>query len=287
MTEQAASALPGDAPAPVRRPTRKPLPVKFKIGVAIVIGYVLLGVLGPALSSADPDQSNILARLQAPSDENWLGTDQLGRDFLVRLLVAIRVDLPVAFLAAFCPMVIGTAVGALAGYFGRLPDMVVSRAADLVQAFPVYVFLLVLVFALGSGATSFIIAATAIAWVGYARLTRGEVLRLRSLEFVAAARVSGLPELRILATHVMPNALPQTLIYFMSDIVLMVLVLSSLSFLGVGIQPPTAEWGRMIAEGQPFLHSHWRLAVAPGLMLMIFGIALSLIADGLDDWYRP
>jgi peptide/nickel transport system permease protein len=287
MTEQAATPSPGNGSTLRQRSTRKPLPVKFKIGVAIVIGYVFLGVLGPVLSSADPDQSNILNRLQAPSTEHWLGTDQLGRDFLVRLLVAIRVDLPVAFLAAFCPMVIGTAAGALAGYFGRLPDMIVSRAADLVQAFPVYVFLLVLVFALGSGATSFIIAATAIAWVGYARLTRGEVLRLRSLEFVAAARVSGLPELRILVTHVMPNALPQTLIYFMSDIVLMVLVLSSLSFLGVGIQPPTAEWGRMIAEGQPFLHNHWRLAVAPGLMLMVFGIALSLIADGLDDWYRP
>ena len=141
-------------------------------------------------------------------------------------------------------------------------------------------------FALGSGATSFILAATVIAWVGYARLVRGEVMRLREMEFVAAARVSGLPPMRILATHVLPNALPQTLIYFMSDIVMMVLVLSSLSFLGVGIQPPTAEWGRMIAEGQPFLRSQWILSVAPGLMLMMFGIALSLVADGLDEWSR-
>jgi peptide/nickel transport system permease protein len=285
MDHAATTALNGEQ-GKARRSARKPLPAKFKIGVAIVCAYVLLGVLAPVLLPFDPDQSNILSRLQSPSAAHWLGTDQLGRDFLVRLLVAIRVDLPVAFVAAFFPMVIGTVVGAVAGYFGRLPDMIVSRAADLVQAFPVYVFLLVLVFALGSGATSFIIAATAIAWVGYARLTRGEVLRLRSLEFVAAARVTGLPELRILITHVMPNALPQTLIYFMSDVVLMVLVLSSLSFLGVGIQPPTAEWGRMIAEGQPFLHSHWRLAVMPGLLLMVFGVALSLIADGLDDWYR-
>jgi peptide/nickel transport system permease protein len=285
--EHAATRAVGAEPGRLQRPARKPLPAKVRVGVGILCVYVLLGVLGPVLLPFDPDQSDILSRLQPPSPAHWLGTDQLGRDFLIRLLIAIRVDLPVAFLAAFFPMVIGTAVGAVAGYFGRLPDMIVSRAADLVQAFPVYVFLLVLVFALGSGATSFIIAATAIAWVGYARLTRGEVLRLRSLEFVAAARVTGLPEMKILITHVMPNALPQTLIYFMSDIVLMVLVLSSLSFLGVGIQPPTAEWGRMIAEGQPFLHSHWRLAVMPGLMLMVFGIALSLIADGLDDWYRP
>lgn len=286
MTEHAAPTPLADEQVLDRRNARKRLPAKFSIGIFILCAYVLLGALAPMLLPFDPDQSNILRRLQSPSTTHWLGTDQLGRDFLVRLVVAIRVDLPVAFLAAFFPMVIGTVIGAVAGYFGRLPDMIVSRAADLVQAFPVYVFLLVLVFALGSGATSFIIAATAIAWVGYARLTRGEVMRLRSMEFVAAARVSGLPELRILATHVMPNALPQTLIYFMSDIVLMVLVLSSLSFLGVGIQPPTAEWGRMISEGQPFLHSHWRLAVLPGLMLMIFGIALSLIADGLDDWYR-
>ena len=265
---------------------RKPFPTKTKVGFAILILFVGLGIFGPILLPFDPDRSDILQRLKPPSAKHWLGTDQLGRDFLVRLLIAIRIDLPVAFLAAFFPMLIGTILGAVAGFYGKWPDMIVSRAADMVQAFPVYVFLLVLVFALGSGATSFIVAATVIAWVGYARLARGEVLRLKSLEFVAAARVTGLPEWKILSTHVMPNALPQTLIYFMSDIVLMVLVLSSLSFLGVGIQPPTAEWGRMLAEGQPFLHSQWRLAVAPGVMLMVFGIALSLVADGLDEWFR-
>jgi peptide/nickel transport system permease protein len=265
---------------------RKPLPLKTWIGLSILGLYVLVGILGPMLSPFDPDKADILKRLKPPSSTHWLGTDQLGRDFLTRLIVAIRVDLPIAFAAAFFPMVIGTALGAIAGFYGRLTDTLVSRAADLVQAFPVYVFLLVLVFALGAGATSFIIAATAIAWVGYARLTRGEVLRLKSLDFVAAARVTGLSETRVLATHVLPNALPQTLIYYMSDVVLMVLVLSSLSFLGVGIQPPTAEWGRMISEGQPFLRSHWWLAATPGFLLMVFGIALSLIADGLDDWYR-
>ncbi|MBZ0130189.1 MAG: ABC transporter permease [Rhodobacteraceae bacterium] len=273
------------APAP-RRKQRRPLTPKLKAGLCILGIYVLMGVFGPMLLPFDPDKSDILSRLQAPSAQHWLGTDQLGRDFLIRLLFAIRIDLPVAFAASFVPMIIGTALGAIAGYYGRLTDTIVSRAADLVQAFPVYVFLLVLVFAMGSGATSFIIAASAIAWVGYARLTRGEVLRLREMEFVAAARVTGLPESRILLTHVLPNALPQTVIYFMSDVVMMVLVLSSLSFLGVGIQPPTAEWGRMIAEGQPFLRSHWWLAAAPGLMVMVFGIGLSMIGDGLDEWYQ-
>lgn len=262
------------------------LPLKAKIGLGILVLYVLAGVFGPMLLPFDPDKADILQRLKPPSQLHWLGTDQLGRDFLTRLLVAIRVDLPIAFTAAFFPMMIGTALGAIAGYYGKLADTVVSRAADLVQAFPVYVFLLVLVFALGAGAVSFIIAATAIAWVGYARLARGEVMRLRSMEFVDAARISGLPERVILTTHVLPNALPQTLIYYMSDVVLMVIVLSSLSFLGVGIQPPTAEWGRMISEGQPFLRSHWWLAAAPGMLLMVFGIGLSLLADGLDDWMR-
>jgi peptide/nickel transport system permease protein len=284
MTDHSGFTVPTEAPA-VRAP-RKRLPGKARFGLAIIALYVLAGVFGPMLLPFDPDAANILQRLRPPSAQHWLGTDQLGRDFLVRLLYAIRIDLPVAFLAAFFPMLIGTALGAVAGFFGRIPDIVVSRSADIVQAFPVYVFLLVLVFALGSGATSFILAATVIAWVGYARLVRGEVMRLREMEFVAAARVSGLPPMRILATHVLPNALPQTLIYFMSDIVMMVLVLSSLSFLGVGIQPPTAEWGRMIAEGQPFLRSQWILSVAPGLMLMMFGIALSLVADGLDEWSR-
>ncbi|GGH39997.1 ABC transporter permease [Cribrihabitans marinus] len=264
----------------------RPLPMKARIGLTILAAYILAGIFGPMLLPFDPDKTDILRRLKPPSNVHWLGTDQLGRDFLTRLVVAIRVDLPIAFAAAFFPMVIGTALGAIAGYYGKLADTVVSRAADLVQAFPVYVFLLVLVFALGAGATSFIVAATVIAWVGYARLARGEVMRLKSLEFVEAARVTGLPERVILTTHVLPNALPQTLIYYMSDVVLMVLVLSSLSFLGVGIQPPTAEWGRMIAEGQPFLRSHWWLAAAPGLMLMVFGTGLSLLADGLDDWLR-
>jgi peptide/nickel transport system permease protein len=180
-------------------------------------------------------------------------------------------------------MVLGTFLGALAGFFGGWVDTIVMRTADVFQAFPAYILIIVLVFAMGQGARSILVAFTVLAWVIYARIIRGEILRVRDLDYVHAARVAGLSKLRILGVHVLPNSINQTLVYLPSDIVFATLALAAFSFLGLGIPPPTPEWGAMIAEGQPFIRSNWWLATVPGLVIVVLGLGISLIGEGLEE----
>lgn len=270
----------------VAAPVRRPWPWKLRLGVAVVALYCLVAVLAPLLAIADPNQRDILDRLAAPSLEHPFGTDALGRDVWSRLVYATRLDLWVAFLAAFLPLVIGTVLGAAAGFRGRVVDTIVMRTADVVQAFPIYIFIIALAFALGTGVKPILTAFAAVAWVVYARLVRTEVLRVRGLDYVLAARTGGLSETRVLVRHVLPNVLSQTFVYFFSDIVLAVLTLSAFSFLGFGVPPPTPEWGAMIADGQTYIQEQWWLTTAPALAIVGLGIGLSLIADGLDDRWR-
>lgn len=283
MTEH---STPQDEAEALTGPERRPLPKKIWIGASIVLVFILMAALAPWIAPHDPIAQDIPNRFANPGAGYLLGTDELGRDVLSRLIHAGRIDLPVGFLAAFLPMVLGTVFGLLAGYFGRWVDTIVMRTADLIQAFPIYIFLIAIVFALGSGVRSILIAFTAVAWVLYARLIRGEVLRIRNLDYMQAARGLGLSHLRIIFRHVLPNAGKQTVIYFMSDIVLAIVTLAALSYFGLGIRPPTADWGAMIADGQPFLRTQWWLAVLPGVVIVVFGTGLSLIADGLDDHMR-
>ncbi|NQV06251.1 ABC transporter permease [bacterium] len=259
------------------------LPVKVWVGLAIVLIYVLIAVFAPLLAPHDPLAIDPANKLASPTGDHLLGTDELGRDVLSRLLYAARVDLPIGFLGALMPMVLGTILGALAGFYGRWTDTLVMRTADVVQAFPAYILVIVLVFALGQGAKSILVAFTVLAWVVYARIIRGEVLRIRDLDYVHAARVAGLGRLRILRAHVLPNAINQTLIYLPSDIVFATLALAAFSFLGLGIPPPTPEWGAMIAEGQPFIRTNWWLATIPGLIIVVFGLGVSLIGEGFEE----
>ena len=217
---------------------------------------------------------------------HWLGTDELGRDVFSRLIYAARVDIPIGFLGALLPAIVGTILGALAGFFGRWVDTAIMRTADVVQAFPAYILVIVLVFALGQGAGSIIIAFTVLAWVIYARIIRSEVLRVKDLDYIHAASVAGLSRLRILRVHVFPNVINQTLVYLPNDIVFATLGLAAFSFLGLGIPPPTAEWGAMIAEGQPFIRTNWWLATVPGLVIVGLGLGLSLVGEGLEERLR-
>lgn len=277
------------------------LPTKVLIGGAIVLAFLLVALLAPVLASHDPYEQDLLDRLARPSAAHWLGTDSLGRDVLSRLIHAARTDLWIAFLAALLPMLAGTALGSLAGYFGRLADTAVMRLADLVQAFPVYVLTIALVFVvapvagerIGVGpldadrrAVAILIAFTAVGWVVYARLVRSEILRVRELDYVKAARMGGLSNLRILFRHVLPNATSQTVVYFFADFGIAVLVLAALSFLGLGFEPERPEWGSMIEAGRPFIRSHWWLSTVPGLVMATLGVGLALVGDGLDDRRR-
>ncbi|WP_051899184.1 ABC transporter permease [Sciscionella sediminilitoris] len=259
---------------------------RIRIGVLIVGLFVLLALAAPVITPYEPNKLDVFHILEAPSWAHWLGTDELGRDVLTRMVFAARVDLLIGFLGACLPAVLGTALGALAGYLGGWVDAVIMRASDVVQAFPTYILIIALVFALGQGPVSILVSFTVVAWVAYARLVRTEVLRIRELEFVQAAHTAGLSRTRVLWRHVTPNSLGQALVYLPSDIVVATLGLASLSFLGLGIEPPTAEWGAMIAAGKPYIQEQWWLATVPGLVVLVFGLGLSMIADGMESRLR-
>jgi peptide/nickel transport system permease protein len=260
---------------------------------ALLAGLILLAVIlfmviaAPLLTSYNPDTQDLNAILSGPSAHHLLGTDQLGRDTWSRLLYGGRVDLQVAFIAVLFPFVLGTILGSVAGYFGGWVDLVIMRVVDIVVAFPFYVLIIALVFVLGPGERSIYIAITAVGWVSYARIIRGEILVAKRQEYVLAAQSGGLSNLRIMGRHLLPNVITQAIIYAMSDIVQDILAIVTLSYLGLGIQPPTPDWGSMIANGQNFLTTHWQLTTLPGLAVVITGLALSLIGDGLADLLRP
>lgn len=256
---------------------------KIAIGAAIVALVALIGLLAPVLTSYSPTEQDVTDRLASPSAQHYLGTDTLGRDVYTRLIYAARIDIPLALAGALIAAAIGVAFGAMAGYVGRFADSAVMRTADFAQAFPVYIFLIAVVFIVGPGAKAYLIAAAAIAWVTYARIVRAEVLRVREQDYTRAAQVAGLGHRRVLFRHVLPNSAPQAVVYFASDVVLALVGLASLSFLGLGIQPPTAEWGAMIADGQRVLRDQWWISVAPGVAIVVVGLGFLLISQGLAD----
>jgi peptide/nickel transport system permease protein len=259
----------------------------FVAGVSILGAIILLAALAPIASWHDPIQQNLLQILQGPSWSHPLGTDELGRDVWSRLLYGARTDLRIAFLAVLFPFVIGTTVGLLSGYFGGTVDTISNWFVNVVVAFPFYVLIIALVFALGSGTRNIYIAITIVGWVSYTRIVRGEVLVAKRREYVLAARAGGLSDARIMGRHLLPNVITQAIIFSMSDIVLTILAIVTLGYLGLGVQPPTADWGKMIADGQTYLTTRWELSTIPGIAVVITALGLSLLADGLADLLRP
>jgi peptide/nickel transport system permease protein len=283
-SEQLTLPLPGTPAEEADRPgrLRKHHNIALVTGLTLFALMVLAAVFAPLLTSVDPLKQDLLhARLAPGSPGHLLGTDQLGRDVLSRLLYGARVDLRVGVLAVITPFVVGSLLGLLTGWFGGWIDMVIMRLVDVVVAFPFYILVIALVFALGQGATSIYIAISAVGWVAYCRIVRGQVLVAKEQEYALAARASGLPTWRILVRHLMPNVVLQAVVYSMSDIVLSILAIVTLSYLGLGISPPTPEWGSMIADGQNELLSQWYLSTIPGLCVVLVGLALALVADGL------
>jgi peptide/nickel transport system permease protein len=256
-------------------------------GLAIIGVILILVIAAPLITSYNPNTQNLNATLSGFSSKHWLGTDQEGRDTFTRLLYGGRVDLQVAFIAVLFPFVLGTILGSVAGYFGGWVDIIIMRIVDIVVAFPFFVLIIALVFVLGPGERSIYIAITLVGWVSYARIIRGEILVAKRQEYVLAAQSGGLSNLRIMGRHLLPNVITQAIIYAMSDIVQDILAIVTLSYLGLGIQPPTADWGTMISDGQNFLTTHWQLTTIPGLAVVITGLGLSLIGDGLADLLRP
>ncbi len=259
----------------------------FVAGVSILGLIVLLAILAPVVTTHGPAAQDLLNTLQGSSPGHPLGTDELGRDVWSRLVYGARTDLQIAFLAVLFPFVIGTTIGLVSGYYGRWIDAITNWLVNIVVAFPFYVLIIALVFALGSGTRNIYIAITMVGWVSYTRIVRGEVIVAKRREYVLAAQAAGLSDRRILLRHLLPNVITQAIVFAMSDIVLDILAFVTLGYLGLGVQPPTADWGKMIADGQTFLSTRWELSTYPGIAVVVTALGLALLADGLADLLRP
>jgi peptide/nickel transport system permease protein len=257
--------------------------VNLCVGAAIVLGWAAVAVLATWIAPYDPIAHNLPEKLQAPSLLHLFGTDNFGRDILSRVMHGARIDLQMGIIGVAFPFMIGTTIGAIAGYAGGWADNVLMRVVDVVLAFPFLVLMLAIIAILGPGLTSFYIAIALVGWVSYARLVRAQVLVLKTSDFVTAARSLGFGRFRILFRHILPNCIAGSIVFSMSDVVLVVLSGSAISYLGLGVQPPTAEWGVMIAEGQNFITTAWWITTFPGLAIVLMAFGFSMLADGLAE----
>ena len=258
------------------------------IGALIVSAIVTVAVLAPALPLADPNRTQPGRRLAAPLTPGFLlGSDHLGRDLLSRIVWGTRISLSVGVLATVLAMLAGTTVGLLAGYFGGLVDQVTMRAIDLIMAFPYILLAIALVAALGPGLVNAMMAVAVVNVSFYARGIRGAVLTLREQEFVEAARAAGATDGRILRQHVLPGIVAPLLVFASMNIGMMIVETAGLSFIGLGAQPPTADWGTMLADGRQFITVAAHVAAVPGLAIFLLVLGLNLVGDGLRDALDP
>jgi peptide/nickel transport system permease protein len=262
------------------------LPLSAVAAIALLGTWIALALAAAGIAPYEPDQVDLFNILQAPSAAHWFGTDQVGRDVLSRIIYGARIDLMMCVLGVVPALIIGTTIGLVSGYYGGLTDALFMRIYDITVAFPFFVLVLAIVGVLGPGLTNYFIALALVAWVTYARIVRAEVLVIRQSEYVLAARVLGYPTRAIIFRHVLPNALSPVAAYSMTDAILVILAGASLGFLGMGAQPPTAEWGVMIADGQPFVQQAWWICLFPGLALISLGLGLAFLGDALGAFRR-
>jgi peptide/nickel transport system permease protein len=271
---------PSPRPFSLRRMSAR-IPLTLIIGAAITLLWIALAVLAPLLTGYDPVKVDVLQALKPPSSTHLLGSDAIGRDVLTRVLYGARCDLAMAFFGVVGPIILGTFIGLVSGYVGGWTDDVLMRILEVTISFPYFVLVIAIVAVLGPGLTSYFISLTLVNWVSYARLVRSQTLVLREADFILAARTMGLGHGRIMFSHILPNAIVPSVVFVMTDAVLTIVLGSSLGFLGLGVQPPTPEWGAMIAEGQTYLTTAWWISVFPGLAVCSLALGLSLAADGL------
>ena len=258
--------------------------VTLSLGAGLFLAFVVVALLAPLIAPYDPIFQDEAVRLVPPSWAHPFGTDNFGRDILSRVIWAARIDLQIAIIGVVFPFLIGTTIGTIAGYFGGVVDAVFMRIVDVILAFPFLVLMLAIIAILGPGLMSFYIAMALVGWVSYARLIRAQILILKSADFAVAARSLGFSHGRIMFRHLLPNALVGSIVFSMSDAVLVLLAGASISYLGLGVQPPAAEWGIMVAEGQGFIAQAWWMTTFPGVAIVVLAFGFSLFADGLGDW---
>jgi peptide/nickel transport system permease protein len=258
------------------------------VATGLFAAFVLLALVGPWIVPYDPLATNTSIALQPPSAAHWFGTDALGRDILSRTVVATRLDLGIAVAAVAASFVVGIPLGLAAGYFGGWWDVVVTRLSDTIMAFPLFVLAMGIVAALGNTVGNIVLATAIINLPFYVRVARAETNVRRSAGFVEAARLSGNTDLRILAVHLFPNILPPAMVQVSLNLGWAILNAAGLSFIGLGVRPPTPEWGILVAEGAQFIVSgEWWVSFFPGAVLMLAVFSFNLLGDALRDLFDP
>jgi peptide/nickel transport system permease protein len=257
------------------------------VGGSLTSLILLILFLAPVLARHNPDTLNLTSLLSGPTSQHWLGTDDLGRDEWARVLYGGRTDIEVGVVTVLFPLIFGVAIGTFIGYVGGVVDTIVMRVVDVVLAFPFYVLIIALVAFIGAGVHGIFLAFGLTDWVVYARLTRSSTIVARHQDWVAAAVNGGVPRWRVLLRHIIPNTISQSLVYVMSDIVLVILAVVTLGYLGLGLQPPSPDWGAMIGEGQAYIFTNQWQVLIPGIALLLTGTGFSLLGDGLADVLRP
>jgi peptide/nickel transport system permease protein len=250
-------------------------------GAALLLALLACAVVPQQIAPYPPDAFDYRALLQPPSLAHPFGTDNFGRDVLSRTIWAARIDLQIAIFGTVFPVVFGTFAGALIGYAGGLVDTLFRRLVDLLITIPFLVLVIAIVAVLGPGLLNMYIAVSAVSWVFYARLMRAEIIAQKRRDYADAGRVMGYGSARIIFRHLLPNAITPSIIYWMTDMALVILLGSSLGYLGLGAQPPTAEWGVLIADGKNFMTTAWWMSIFPGLAIVFAGIGFSLLGDGI------
>jgi peptide/nickel transport system permease protein len=259
----------------------------FTLGLLLSVALVLIAVAAPLLAPFDPNAQDTARRLEPPSRDHLLGLDNLGRDVLSRILFGARVSLRVGFSVVFLASIVGITLGAISGYFGGAVDTLVMRITDILLAFPGILLAIALVAVLGPSLNNVILALAVIGWVGYARLVRGQVLKVREMEFVTAAKALGAKSPRVILRHVLPNVINPVIVMATLGLAGAILSEASLSFLGLGVQPPTPSWGAMLTDGRRYLGLANHLAIFPGAAIMLAVMGLNFLGDGLIDALDP
>ena len=290
MSASAAADRPSSGWVSTARHARHVVSENPVTGIAFMLFMllVLAAIFGPWVSPYSPLASDSAASLRPPSAQHWFGTDQLGRDIFSRVLVATRLDMLIAVTSVAAVFIAGGLAGIAAGYFGGWTDRIVGRLADTIMAFPLFVLAMGIVAALGNTVTNIVIATAVVNFPLYARLARAEANIRRDAGFVLAARLTGNTDLRILLFHIMPNVLPIMVVQMSLTMGYAILNAAGLSFIGLGVRPPTPEWGIMVAEGAAGIMSgEWWVALFPGVTLMAAVFCFNLLGDGLRDIVDP
>lgn len=257
------------------------------VGLMILMAFVIATALAPAIFSEDPNEANFERVLLRPSPTHALGTDQLGRDLFTRVVYGARVSFLIGILAVTLSALLGVPIGLVSGFYAGWIDITMQRLVDLMLAFPGFLLALTLIAVLGVGIVNVVVAVGLATVPVYIRLVRGVALSIRQQVFVEAARALGVPDSRIVARHVLPNCLPPVIVQSTLQLGTAILTAAGLGFLGLGVKPPTPEWGTMLGEGQTYMFSSWYIATFPGLAIFLAVMAFNLLGDGLRDALDP